>query len=441
VSEKPEQKKIDTPDLENEPAVKVAEPKSVAGPELQAALDKAVPMVLASQYQEASELFKSFLEPGAKTDDFDRALAQASKAGYSGLAVLKTRMIAAINASPSKYEAAGFFKKNVTGKMKSADERAIHIIDPRVKAEFAMNWKSISVEDLLKLAAGMMGTPPSDAGLGLAALLYGQNQDEAARQALRSGGKPNNHPDAAPLLAAIDARDIELKARKRKELNEAAEKTYNAANDAMMQGNVEETEKHIKTLNTSFANSDFYRDNKAGIESLSLTLKAITTQGAVIVKGNVALNANANSDNTRYPRRLTDGVTTGYTGSEGFAIVSWPGEMDITLPKLYVLRQIRLLLWDGEAPRFYRYNVEVSSDGKIFTPVGDHSLGEWRSWQTLDMPPQAVKYIRLKGLFNSANGGFHCVELEAYCIPPAEAAVPKYPSRKAIAKGLDRELK
>jgi F5/8 type C domain len=140
-------------------------------------------------------------------------------------------------------------------------------------------------------------------------------------------------------------------------------------------------------------------------------------------------------------RNLIDGVTTGYTGSEGFALIAWPNHFVITLPKFYVLRQIRLLLWDGESDRYYRYNVEVSVDGKTYTPLGDHSHGEWRSWQTLDTPPRVVKYIRLKGLFNSANSTFHCVELEAYCIPPTEPATPKYPSKKSAAKGLGAELK
>jgi hypothetical protein len=36
-----------------------------------------------------------------------------------------------------------------------------------------------------------------------------------------------------------------------------------------------------------------------------------------------------------------------------------------------------------------------------------------------------VKTIKVKGLYNSSNAGFHVVELEAYCIPPLVPAVPK----------------
>jgi hypothetical protein len=101
-------------------------------------------------------------------------------------------------------------------------------------------------------------------------------------------------------------------------------------------------------------------------------------------------------------------------------------EFIVTLPRALPLRMIRLLLWDGQA-RFYRFAVETSSDGRSFQPLVDRGQGEWRSWQTLSFPPRRVKAIKLKGLYNSANGDFHCVELEAYCKPPAIAPSPMPP--------------
>jgi tetratricopeptide (TPR) repeat protein len=143
--------------------------------------------------------------------------------------------------------------------------------------------------------------------------------------------------------------------------------------------------------------------------------------------GNVALaRSGAVATGGTHPEVLIDGISTGYTGSSGFAYGAFPVEFIVTLPRALPLRMIRLLLWDGQA-RFYRFAVETSSDGRSFQPLVDRGQGEWRSWQTLSFAPRRVKAIKLKGLYNSANGDFHCVELEAYCKPPAIAPSPMPP--------------
>jgi len=153
---------------------------------------------------------------------------------------------------------------------------------------------------------------------------------------------------------------------------------------------------------------------------------AIARAGGLVQPGNVALakNGAAVTGTITHPDELLNGVTTGHTGSTGFAYSSWPCEWIVTLPRTYVLRQVRMLLWDGE-DRFYRYALETSPDGQTYAPLVDRSQGEWKSWQTIPFPPRRVKTIKVKGLHNSANAGFHVVELEAYCIPPAAPAVPR----------------
>jgi WD40 repeat protein/serine/threonine protein kinase len=155
--------------------------------------------------------------------------------------------------------------------------------------------------------------------------------------------------------------------------------------------------------------------------------KTKTVEGKV-VPGNVALATNGATVAGPGPSgELIDGVTTGYTGMTGFAQGTWPCNWTVTLPHVYQLQEIRLLLWDGNK-RYYRYILETSVDGKTFTPVVDRNSGEWRSWQTVGFSPRPVKYIRLQGMYGSENKWFHVVELEAYCIPPEKPAVPKYPS-------------
>jgi hypothetical protein len=156
------------------------------------------------------------------------------------------------------------------------------------------------------------------------------------------------------------------------------------------------------------------------------TEAAVARAGGLVQPGNVALAKNGAtvSGTINYPDELLNGVTTGHTGSTGYAYGHWPCEWIVTLPRPYVLRQVRMLLWDGE-DRFYRYALETSPDGQTYTSLVDRSQGEWKSWQTILFPPRRVKTIKVKGLHNSANAGFHVVELEAYCIPPTTSAVPR----------------
>jgi len=150
--------------------------------------------------------------------------------------------------------------------------------------------------------------------------------------------------------------------------------------------------------------------------------------GGQVVRGDVARSElGATVAGGHPPGVMIDGVTTGYTGGSGFTAANWPCAFTVDLQQVYTLREIRILLWDG-SQRFYRYALEVSPDGEHWATVADRSEGEWRSWQTIELPrPVPIRYIRLNGLFNSANSGFHVVELEAWCIPP-EPVTPRFPS-------------
>lgn len=107
----------------------------------------------------------------------------------------------------------------------------------------------------------------------------------------------------------------------------------------------------------------------------------------------------------------------------GIAHSPFPCEWTITLDKTYRLREIRFLLWDLGTGRYYRYAIATSVDGNTFTMLADRSQGQWASWQRISFPSRPVKAIRLIGLYNNHNPGFHVLEFEAYCIPPP--AVPR----------------
>lgn len=152
-------------------------------------------------------------------------------------------------------------------------------------------------------------------------------------------------------------------------------------------------------------------------------------EGGLVLPGNVALaKAGAKATGDNQAGEMIDGITTGYTGGNGFMWAECPGTFVISLARPCLLRQIRMLIWDLDN-RYYQYILETSPDGKTFVPLVDRSKGEWRSWQVINFPARRVKAIRLKGTYNSTGNGFHIVELEAYCTPPAAApkARPKNP--------------
>jgi hypothetical protein len=163
------------------------------------------------------------------------------------------------------------------------------------------------------------------------------------------------------------------------------------------------------------------------VEYYKLLAAAGGGPGTAVEAGNVALaKRGATVSGAGNGELLIDGVTAGYTGSHGFATGNWPCEWVVTLPKVYLLREIRFLFWDTDA-RFYRYILETSVDGKNYQLVADRSRGRWRSWQAVSFAPRPAKTIRVKGLYNSSNEGFYIVELEAYCVPPAEPVKQRLP--------------
>lgn len=137
-----------------------------------------------------------------------------------------------------------------------------------------------------------------------------------------------------------------------------------------------------------------------------------------VVPGNVALSiagAKVTGVNTT-GEYLIDGRLLERFSAYGQSPVTWT----ITLPKLYSLREIRLLIVNrsGYRLKHYGYILGVSTDGKRFTPLVDRSKGQWIGWQVISFPARPVRAIQLIGLRESGDREFAAVELEAYCVPP-----------------------
>ena len=112
---------------------------------------------------------------------------------------------------------------------------------------------------------------------------------------------------------------------------------------------------------------------------------------------------------------LIDGNSTQFDGGSGYAhydLGDPNGRMQVDLDTPQVMTRVSFLLWDQDA-RTYRYKLDISADGAKWKTVLDSSNADQRSWQEARFPPQPVRAVRLMGVANSSNSGFHVVELEA----------------------------
>jgi len=128
------------------------------------------------------------------------------------------------------------------------------------------------------------------------------------------------------------------------------------------------------------------------------------------------------------PSSATDGQIETYSGSEGFAEFSWPYTLTVDLEKIYPIVCVRLLLWDdlGEgnkqrSNRIYKYRLLISIDHLNWQVIYDSSAGGGNGWQVFNFPnPLDARYIRVHGIWNSANPYFQIVQIEAHDSAPPE---------------------
>lgn len=143
----------------------------------------------------------------------------------------------------------------------------------------------------------------------------------------------------------------------------------------------------------------------------------------IVQPGNVALASNGAKvigmgDRTAL---LIDGKSN---TDSGWATSPCPCEWTIVLDKVYLLREIRVKLYDlasGRSRPGYRFVLLVSEDGQTFSVAADHSRHDLLGWQRDGLlPPRPVRAIKFVGLPDpiNPNANVHVVEIEAYCIPP-----------------------
>ena len=108
---------------------------------------------------------------------------------------------------------------------------------------------------------------------------------------------------------------------------------------------------------------------------------------------------------------LIDGRTE-YNPKEGFAFENFPCNFSVDLRAVFSIGQVRILLYDLDR-RKYSYRLLVSNDGESWEVV--HSAEKVDpGWQEIDLEDTKARYIRINGLKNTANLGFHVVEVEVF---------------------------
>lgn len=132
----------------------------------------------------------------------------------------------------------------------------------------------------------------------------------------------------------------------------------------------------------------------------------------------------------------TDGNSSDYTGLKGFADFPWPNTLTVDLGGTYDLHCIRFLLWDGLGQgggrrnlRVYKYRLLVSEDHHTWTVLYDTRDDGYNGWQSFEFEHTIqAQYIRVHGLWNSANSNFHIVQIEAHDSqpPPLGAEITLY---------------
>ncbi|MHC4248868.1 MAG: hypothetical protein ACYS9X_07045 [Planctomycetota bacterium] len=276
-------------------------------------------------------------------------------------------------------------------------------------------WRDLTPSEQERLSKSWTPAEP-EGTVARAVVALARGDEAAAEKALLLAG---GHPYAAHILNRIAA-------RRRAVAEAAAARTWQAiarlTRTKLDPRRAGKADALLKAFEKDHASSDFVKTRAEEIAKLREKVQLATAPDFPL---NYALATNgATASGRSHPEQLNDGNATEYTGSEGFSTTSWgavPAQsMVVTLAKATPVNVAHFRLWDGDN-RHFRYRAAVSPDaeGDSWIPIADFTDEEHerRSWQTILLPLQLVRRIRVTGTYNSANSGFYIVELEAYHAP------------------------
>ena len=113
--------------------------------------------------------------------------------------------------------------------------------------------------------------------------------------------------------------------------------------------------------------------------------------------------------------KVNDGDPSSYWDAGKYANEPW---VIVDLQGLYELDKLNVISYWKSAGRYYHYDLYTSIDGGEWVKVGgkDHNTPETIYGETFDLSGQGIRaaYLKLVGLFNSANSAYHVNEIRAY---------------------------
>ena len=122
--------------------------------------------------------------------------------------------------------------------------------------------------------------------------------------------------------------------------------------------------------------------------------------------------------------QMIDGT---FTSSANYGYSVWtndpPGTVTLDLQREIMVSRVRLLNWDW-ACRAQRYMLESSVDGLNWNLLADGRREDHQGWDEWVVMPQAARFVRITGLFSSANQCFVLSEVEVYASQPPPPPPP-----------------
>lgn len=118
------------------------------------------------------------------------------------------------------------------------------------------------------------------------------------------------------------------------------------------------------------------------------------------------------SKNGHYSSLLTDGNLYTYWDGDRWDKEPW---VIVDMEDLYTLDSITIVSTWNDSPRYYHYNVYTSTDKENWELAGvkDDDSAATRKGATFEQNGKLARYIKVVGLYNSANESFHLNEILA----------------------------
>jgi hypothetical protein len=210
---------------------------------------------------------------------------------------------------------------------------------------------------------------------------------------------------------------------------EKAEKELKAANTARDKKLVDATKAFVKELEkvkvywTKKGNLEKALAYKKRIENLEVQVSSGKVDSDTVKKSiqgelvdyalatnGASVKSTGKSTNRETDARIVDGITG---NSKNYSAYSYPCTHTINLGKLRTVRHIRMHLWNHDS-RSYQFKIYVSTYGRTWKVLADHSKKWSKGVQEFEHGSKKIQYLRIEGIRNTANGGFHVKELEAF---------------------------